>query len=150
MMQVIYELSYWHWIALGLLMLIVEMSGAGGYLLWVGIAAGITGGVLFIAPDMSWQVQVLVFSVASVGCALGWWQYQQKRPRAVDEPLLNKRGAQYIGRIFTLSDAIKNGRGKIRVDDSFWEVSATEDLPAGVRVKVLSLEHDQVFHVEPH
>ena len=148
MMQTIYEVSFWHWIALGLLLLIVEMSGAGGYLLWVGIAAGVTGVVLFIAPDLSWQIQVLFFSAASVACAVGWWKYQQKYPRIVDEPLLNKRGAQYIGRIFTLSDAIENGRGKIRVDDSFWEVSAENDMPAGVSVKILALEHDQIFRVE--
>lgn len=149
-MQALYELSYWHWIALGLLLLIVEMSGAGGYLLWVGIAAGITAVLMFFIPEMGWQFQLFLFSVASVGCTLCWWQYQLRHPRPVDEPLLNRRGAQYIGRIFTLSDAIENGRGKIRVDDSFWEVSATEDMPAGMRVKVLALEHDQIFHVEKH
>lgn len=149
-MHFIYELGYWHWLALGLLLLIVEMSGAGGYLLWIGIAAGITAALLFVAPDIGWQFQLLVFSVSSVACTLGWWQYQLKYPHTVDEPLLNKRGAQYIGRIFTLSDAIENGRGKIRVDDSFWEVSAAEDMPAGMRVKVLALEHDQIFRVEKH
>jgi membrane protein implicated in regulation of membrane protease activity len=149
-MQIIYEVNFWHWIALGLLLLIVEMSGAGGYLLWVGIAAGVTGSVLFVEPELSWQLQVLVFSISSVVCTLAWWQYQQKYPRVVDEPLLNKRSAQYIGRIFVVSDPIKNGRGKIRVDDSFWEVSAAEDIPAGVNVKVLALEHDQIFRVERH
>jgi membrane protein implicated in regulation of membrane protease activity len=149
-MEAEYVLSYWHWIALGLLLLIIEMAGAGGYLLWVGIAAGITGGVLFVMPELNWQLQVLFFSVASVSCALGWWQYQLKNPRIADEPLLNKRSAQYVGRIFVLSDAIKNGRGKIRVDDSFWEASAAEDIPAGVNVKVLALEHDQIFRVERH
>jgi membrane protein implicated in regulation of membrane protease activity len=147
-MQALYEVSFWHWIALGLLLLIVEMSGTGGYLLWIGIAAGITGGILFLAPELGWQAQVLIFSAASVACALGWWQYQKRNPRVVDEPLLNKRGAQYVGRVFTLSDAIENGRGKIRVDDSFWEVSSTEDIPVGARVKVLALEQDQVFRVE--
>lgn len=147
-MEAAYLLSYWHWIALGLLLLIVEMAGAGGYLLWVGIAAGITGCVLFVMPELSWQLQILVFSIASVACALGWWQYQLKHPRIADEPLLNQRGAQYIGRVFVVSGAIKNGRGKISVDDSFWEVSAVEDIPAGVNVKVLALEHDQIFRVE--
>ncbi|MBK8288072.1 MAG: hypothetical protein IPK95_05045 [Cellvibrionales bacterium] len=34
------------------------------------------------------------------------------------------------------------------VDDSFWEVSAAEDMPVGMRVKILTLEHDQIFRVE--
>ena len=143
-------LNYWHWFALGLLLLIAEMAGAGGYLLWVGIAAGITGVLLCIFPEMAWQWQLLVFSVSSVLCALAWWQYQKKYRGVIDEPLLNRLSAQYVGRVFTLSDPVENGRGKIRVDDSFWEVAAEDDMPAGTRVRVVELEHDQIFRVERH
>lgn len=147
-MQLMYEISFWHWFALGLLLLIIEMAGTGGYLLWIGMAAGFTGAIVLLMPDMIWQFQILIFSVASVLFALGWWQYQVRHPDVAAEPLLNKRSAQYVGRVFTLSDAIDNGRGKIRVDDSFWEVTAAEDIPAGVHVRVVSLEHDQIFRVE--
>lgn len=147
---VMLEITYWYWFALCLILLIVEMAGTGGYLLWVAIAAGFTGGLLWLVPALSWQWQLVFFSVTSVICALAWWKYQRLHPAVVDEPLLNKRSAQYIGRVFTLSDPVENGRGKIRVDDSFWEVSASEDLPAGTRVKVVSLEHDQIFNVEKH
>jgi len=37
-----------------------------------------------------------------------------------------------------------------KYNDSFWEVSALEDMPAGVNVKVLALENDQIFRVERH
>lgn len=142
------EMSSWHWFALGLVLLMAEMAGTGGYLLWIGIAAGITGMVLLLVPELAWQWQLVIFSVTSVASAILWWKYHQARPPVVDEPLLNKRSAQYIGRIFTLSDPIENGRGKIRVDDSFWEVAAHEDMPAGSRVKVVALEHDQIFRVK--
>ena len=140
--------DYWHWFALALLLLMVEMAGAGGYLLWVGMAAGITGALLLAVPALAWQWPVVFFSCASVCCAVGWWQYQRRHPKTADEPLLNRRSAQYLGRTVQLSDAVVNGRGKIRVDDSFWEVVADADMPAGTRVKVVSLEHDQLFRVE--
>lgn len=143
-----FALSYWHWFALGLLLLMAEMAGTGGYLLWVGIAAGFTGAVLFLLPSLVWETQLLIFSVASVVSALLWWQYQLRHARVADEPLLNKRAAQYVGRILVLAEPIENGHGKVRVDDSFWAVSAEEDLPAGTRVKVLSLRADQVLCVE--
>ncbi|HQQ63643.1 MAG TPA: NfeD family protein [Pseudomonadales bacterium] len=143
-------ITYWHWFALGLLLLMVEMAGAGGYLLWVGLSAGLTGMVLWLVPQLLWQFQLVIFSVASVVMAIGWWQYQKHRPGNIMEPLLNKRSAQYVGRVFTLSDAIENGRGKIRVDDSFWEVSASHDLAAGTKVKVIAVEHDQIFLVEKY
>lgn len=144
------ELNCWHWFALGLLLLMAEMAGAGGYLLWAGIAAGITGGLLFLLPVITWQIQLLLFSVLSVVSAVLWWKYQKRSVNSAVDTLLNKRSAQYIGRIFTLSDPVENGRGKIRVDDSFWEVTAKEDMPVGSRVKVLSVEHDQIFVVEKH
>lgn len=141
-------LDHWLWFALALLLLIIEMAGAGGYLLWVGMAAGVTGGVVFCLPTLAWQVQLLIFSVASVMCALGWWQYQLRYPKIAAEPLLNKRAAQYVGRILILAEAIENGRGRAKVDDGFWSVSASEDMPAGTRVKVVSLQDDHLLFVE--
>lgn len=141
-------LDHWLWFALALVLLIVEMVGAGGYLLWLGMAAGLTGGLVFLLPDLAWQAQILVFSSSSVLCALGWWQYQQRCPKIASEPLLNKRSEQYIGRVLVLTDAVENGRGRAKVDDSVWSVSAAEDMPAGTRVKVLSLQADHLLFVE--
>ena len=30
------QMSYWDWLALGVILLILEVFGAGGYLLWIG------------------------------------------------------------------------------------------------------------------
>jgi membrane protein implicated in regulation of membrane protease activity len=60
--------------------------------------------------------------------------------------LLNKRGAQYIGRTFSLIDPIENGRGKIKVDDSIWTVLG-EDCSLGSKVKVTSVK-GALFEVE--
>ena len=141
-------LDHWLWFALALVLLIVEMVGAGGYLLWLGMAAGLTGSLVFFLPNLAWQAQLLMFSTSSVLCALGWWQYQQRCHKIADEPLLNKRTAQYIGRILVLTEAVENGRGRARVDDSVWGVVAAEDLPVGTRVKVLSLQMDHLLFVE--
>ena len=53
---------------------------------------------------------------------------------------------QYIGRVFTLEEAIINGRGKVRVDDTLWRVEGA-DLPLGHKVKVVSVD-GVVFKVE--
>jgi hypothetical protein len=41
----------------------------------------------------------------------------------------------YIGRTYFLDQAIENGRGKVRIDDTLWSVEGP-DLPAGARVTV--------------
>ena len=49
-----------------------------------------------------------------------------------DQPLLNRRGEQLIGRIATLTEPIKDGRGRVRIGDTMWRVSGP-DLPAGAQ-----------------
>jgi len=61
-------------------------------------------------------------------------------PSPPTKPTLNRRGAQYIGRTFTLDEPIANGIGKIRVDDSTWKIEGT-DCPAGSKVKVVGIDN---------
>ena len=56
-----------------------------------------------------------------------------------DQPALNRRGEQYIGRTLTLDEPIVNGQGKIRVDDTTWKVEG-DDMPAGTRVTVIGVD----------
>ncbi|MCG8433280.1 MAG: NfeD family protein, partial [Gammaproteobacteria bacterium] len=111
----------------------------GAIFLWMGISAGILGAVLLALPGISWQVQFLVFSVLSVGSIAGWRFYHKRNPTESDQPSLNRRGEQYVGRTFTLQDGITDGTGMIRVDDSRWKIEG-EDLPAGTKVRVTGVE----------
>ena len=49
------QLSFWDWLALGTVLLILEVFGAGGYLLWIGLAAAAVGvaarGVRSFSPN---------------------------------------------------------------------------------------------------
>jgi membrane protein implicated in regulation of membrane protease activity len=52
-----------------------------------------------------------------------------------DEPELNLRAAQYVGRVVTVEEPIAGGRGKVRVGDTVWSAQGS-DAPQGTRVKV--------------
>ena len=54
-----------------------------------------------------------------------------------DQPLLNRRAAQFVGRVFPLESAIVDGHGRLKIGDAFWTVSGP-DLPAGTRVRVVA------------
>lgn len=140
------ELSYWDWLALGMVLLILEMFGAGGYLLWIGIAAAAVGILTFITPEMGWTLQLLLFAVFAVLTAVYWWYRQRSAARPSDQPGLNMRGQELIGHAFTVQQAIVDGRGKIKVGDSVWIVVGP-DTPAGSRVKVVS-QDGAVLRVE--
>jgi len=134
------HLTYWHWFILAAILIILEVFAPGAFMLWIGIAAGVVGAVLYFAPTMTWEYQFILFSIASVGSILAWRGYRQAHPVITDEPTLNRRGAQYIGRVFTLDAPIINGIGKIRVDDSTWKIEGA-DCPAGTKVSVAGIEN---------
>ena len=77
---------------------------------------------------------------------LAWRRYREARPVTTDQPNLNRRGQQYIGRVFSLTSPITNGVGKVTVDDSTWKVKGP-DLPEGTHIKVTGVD-GVVFKVE--
>ncbi len=134
-----FETVFWHWWSLGVLLLIVELLAPGMFFLWMGESALVVGGVLWLFPGVSFEHQVMLFSLLSVFSVLIVRRLLRSNPIQSDRPLLNQRTAQYVGRVFTLEEPIVNGRGKIHVDDSTWRVEG-EDCPKGTRVRVTDAE----------
>ena len=132
-------IDYWHWWILAGILLIFEISVPSFFFMWLAIAAAITGFVLMAMPDLGWQFQALTFSALSILSIASFRRYKRSRPTVTDEPTLNRRGEQYVGRRFTLSEPIINNNGVIRVDDSTWRINGA-DLPAGSTIKVVGVE----------
>jgi len=84
-------------------------------------------------------VQVLIFAILSVITVVMYKSHQKKNPVVTDEPALNRRGEQYLGRSFTLIEPIVNGEGKIKVDDSTWKISGA-DVEASASVRIVAIE----------
>jgi inner membrane protein len=130
--------TYWHWLGLAVLLLIFEVLVSGGFLLWIGLSALMVSFLSWVFP-LTWTAQMILFCVCALLTSVGWWLYLQKRPLKTDDPKLNRRAEQYIGRTFELIQPIQNGRGKIHVDDSTWTVKG-DDLPVGTKVKIVRAE----------
>jgi membrane protein implicated in regulation of membrane protease activity len=130
-----FEPSYWHWIVLGVVFITAEVFAPGAFFLGLGVSAVLVGGTLFAIPSMDWELQLFVFAVLSAISIVVARRWAHRSPIESDQPLLNQRAARYVGRQFNLSEAIVNGQGKIKVDDSIWKVHGP-DLPGGAPVKV--------------
>ncbi|MCE3247113.1 MAG: rane protein [Geminicoccaceae bacterium] len=114
------EPLFWHWWAFGGALVIVEAFAPGFVFLWLGIAAALVGTLLWLWPGIGPDYQVLIFAALSVTSVLGWRRWRDAHPAPSDQPSLNRRGTQYIGRRFTLLEPIAHGRGRIRLGDSSW------------------------------
>ncbi len=131
--------TYLFWLGFSVLLITLEvLLGANFFLLWMGIVSAAMGILIWGLPEILWQYQLVLFAVASLVSMVGWHYYLKRHRSETDAPRLNRRAEQYIGRTFILSEAIVNGRGKIRVDDSTWQVEGPE-LPEGSKVEVTSV-----------
>jgi inner membrane protein len=121
--------------------LALEIAIPGVFLLWFGIAAVVTGTLTLIFGHTAfwpWEVQIIAFLAMSIFFAYKGKSWMDSGNKS-DQPLLNQRDAQLVGRTTTLVEPIREGYGRIRIDDTQWRVKGP-DLPAGVRVKVASFE----------
>lgn len=141
MIALVFEHAYIFWLSLGGLLLAAEILGGNGYLLWSGIAAVITGMLVWAVP-FGWEWQGVLFAILTLIAAWLWWLWLSKRVQQQKpaDATLNQRGQQLVGRRFTLEESLVNGRGHVRVGDSSWPVSADEDLPSGSKIKVIAVE----------
>ncbi len=146
MWEFMQNLSYWDWLALGTVLLILEVFGTGGYLLWVGIAGIIVGVVTFLIPALSWALQLPLFGILAILTAVFWWKRQRNIVASSDQPELNSRGHELIGRTFVVQQAIVEGRGKIKVGDSVW-MAVGPDAAVGTTVRVTE-QNGTVLSVE--
>ena len=128
------QLGAWLWFALAVVMFVMETLVPGIHFLWFGVAAGIVGALALIAP-MAWTWQVILFAAISVATVFWVRRYGRSDGAQTDEPVLNVRGAQYIGRKVIVEEAIVNGRGKVRVGDTIWAAEG-EDAVRGASVEV--------------
>ncbi len=133
------EMEYWTWWLIGLGLVVIEMLVPGVVFLWLGIAAFLVGLVMVFVPDLAVTWQIGMFAALSVVSIVLGRMWLKRNPIETDDATLNRRGEQYVGQAFTLDDAIINGKGKLKVDDTTWRVEG-EDLAEGTRVTVTGVD----------
>ncbi len=148
-MEFLSSLQSWHWLALGLLILILEMLGAGGFLLGLGVASLSLALVTAIFPDLAWYWQFIGFALLSVVFTLVYWKKFRKFNEQTEQPMLNERVQRLIGRRVSLITPLTNGSGKVQIEDALWSVVCEQDLEQGSIVTIVSAE-GATLHVEPY
>ena len=88
-------------------------------------------------PQLGWPFQFLIFGALSLITIVGWLRWSKGRGETpTDSPFLNKRVDRFIGKEAVLSEPIRNGSGRVALDDSVWRI-AGPDLGAGQRIRIV-------------
>jgi membrane protein implicated in regulation of membrane protease activity len=128
--------AYWWWWIAGVVLLIFELMAPGAVFVWLAIAAGIVGLIVFAVPDLGLEYQFLVFAVLSIASVVVWRRLHPQQGRDTDVPALNRRGEQFIGQTATLAQPIVNGQGRVHLADTSWIVEGA-DAPSGTRIRIV-------------
>ena len=140
--------AYTGWLIFGTVLMILEVVVPGVFLLWIGLAALLTGGIAFIFPALPFAATGSVFAVLSVIFAwLGHKIVTPAQEKAADTPL-NNRLESYVGQNFQVQDSFVDGRGKIKIGDTVWGAVCSKNPVAGTTVKVVSI-NGTALEIEP-
>ena len=140
MAEILPTLGLWVWWIIAGLLLIVELLLAGIFFVWLGIAAAIMGLIDIFAPPLDWQVEIAIFAVLSAVLVMAGRPWLKRRQAMdSDRPNLNQRIYDTVGKSYVLDEAIINGRGKVKIDDTLWEVTGP-DMPQGAWVRIVGVE----------
>ena len=121
-------LEIWHWVALGLMLLGIELAIGTFDLLWIAAAAFLTALFASVAPaGMSGaEGQLIVFATVSVILlVLGRTVFDDWRNIKTDRPLLNKRMETLKGRRALVTTAFAAGTGRVKIGDTEWLAHAS-------------------------
>ncbi len=133
------EWNYWHWLILGAALLLLELFGTAGLLLWTGIAALLTAVMVYLfALDI--YAQWGLFAIFSIATTWYWFRLNQRDKPAAGKEVLNQRTQRCIGAQTTLLEDVQLGQSRVRLDDTVWQVLCNEPLKAGTAVKVVAAE----------
>lgn len=138
--------AYWLWLTLGMVLAALEMLVPGIYLIWLAVAAIMTG-VLTLLLDLSVPMQIVDFVFLALIAAFSARRFLRDRPIISSDPLLNRRGAQLVGEIAVVTQPIEDGSGRVKLGDSEW-IARGPDMAAGTRVRITATK-GVILMVEP-
>ena len=127
------------WAALALVLIGMETMAPGILLLWLGFAAAGVFVLMVFGLKLSVLAQTLVFVVFSFVSVAVYFRFFRKSAETTDQPLLNRKQEQPVGKHINLETAIVNGDGRVKIGDAFWTVQGP-DMPQGALVRVVGVD----------
>ena len=143
------SIVWWHWIVLGLVLIISEMATGTFISLGLGVAGIIVGLITLLIP-MGFTYQLVVWIILSILLITALFKWFKSQPTVSDS-------GQSDYRFDTPGTVMKtihpHQRGKVTFDspvlgNTTWQASSTYELAEGARVKIIEVS-GQLIKVAP-
>ncbi|WP_443024954.1 NfeD family protein [Sphingomonas sp. Leaf4] len=126
------------WLMLAVALGVAELAVPGVFLVFVALAAAITGLLALLFPPLTLPAELVVFGAWSVVTVLVGRRWYADYPVDSADPLLNDRAARLIGQEVVVIEPIAGGTGRVRVGDSDW-IARGADQAIGTRVRIVGV-----------
>lgn len=146
------EIVYWHWLAFGAALVVLEIFIPSFTIFWFGLGALIVGLLMVIFPDMGQGAQILIWSVSSLAFTIAWFKYF--KPRMLDKTTAGIAREAAIGESGQVIKApVGEQRGVVRfatpiMGDDEWEFIAEGDVALGDRVFIKEISGNTLIVVK--
>ena len=138
---------WWHWVVLGIILLILEMSSGTFIMLGLGVAA-IFVGLLDSIIDTSFTTELSIWMLLSILSIAAWFKWFK-------DPAVSHTGqSNYtLDTLGTVTEEIHpHDRGKVIFDtpvlgNTVWHATANESIVKGTRVKIVEV-NGQLIEVQ--
>lgn len=148
-MEWLVDWSVWHWLILGFVLLIAELIIPGVFLLWWGLAALITAG-LMACSSLSLIVLTIIYALLALLLSLIWWKYQHSKDLSdQSHSSLNQRDHAMLKARGTVQEIASNGIGRGYFGDTTWRIQGQHlqvgdvievDAVVGITLQVRKIE----------
>jgi membrane protein implicated in regulation of membrane protease activity len=137
------EMLYWHWVILGVLLILFELVIPSFTAMWFGLAAVVVGGVLWLEPGLAGSYQVLIWAALS-GILTFFW-FRIFKPNKGHHHALKEEVAGEMGLVATAASGDRPGIVRFStplLGEDEWSFRSEEALEVGQQVKVVDVENN--------
>ena len=133
-----FELATWHWLVLGILLVIMEIFIPSFTVLWFGLGALVVGVTLWPLPELPLAAQLLIWIVASCLFAILWFMYF--KPRMIDKTtagIAREAAVGESGQVIKVPAGERRGVVRFAIpilSADEWEFICEQDVAVGDRV----------------
>ena len=145
------ELVYWHWIVLGIVLMLAEIFIGSFFIFWFGAAAVVVGLSLTIAPNISAPTQLIFWALLSLVFAVAWFRFLKPLSKDVTKAGLSREALiGEIGQVLSVPNGDK--RGMVRfpaplLGSDEWLIMSQDSLTIGDRVSVKDVSGNSLIVV---
>ncbi|MDD3352878.1 NfeD family protein [Zoogloea sp.] len=135
--------EWWHWIVLGLVLVLAELVLPAFFVIWFGIGALLVGLMLGLAPAAEPVLQVLLWIASSLAMVVLWFRIFRSSEQ---KTRVGQSDGEVIGEVGLMARAAAPfARGRVRFQKPLlgseeWECVVDEPIQAGERVRVLAVQ----------